>query len=446
MSDLHDEPGKTKQIAASAQLDEACDCFERAWRAGTRPYLSQILATLPDTLAERGFRELFQLELDYRKKSGSVPSVDEYRSQFPQYAGIVDELFRELGLEPNAGRQPVAEDLNWDQDRNLLMGGLVKNLIDSRLMTQEEIQRFQRALPPEKQAIEAAEFARELIRRGKLTKYQVEAVCAGRVGGLVIDQYVVLDKIGQGGMGLVVKAQHRTMKRLVAIKALQAERVKSAEAVQRFRREVETAAKLSHPNIVTAYDAREQDGVNYLIMEYVDGHDLAMTLRQRGPLPMETAVDYCLQAARGLAYAHKRGIVHRDIKPGNLLLDGDGTVKVLDMGLARVMGEAAPVAAADEQLTETGQVMGTGDYMAPEQAFDSHHVDARADIYSLGCTLYRLLTDRPPYSGESLVQVLVAHRERRFHGFAPSGRMCPKKSRPSSRKWLPSGRTTGTPR
>ena len=160
----------------------------------------------------------------------------------------------------------------------------------------------------------------------------------------LLGEYRLLAKLGQGGMGVVWKAEHRRMHRLVAIKTLPRSKMNSPEAVQRFYREVEAAAKLAHPNIVTAYDAGEHEGTHFLVMEYVDGQDLSRSSVSRGPLPPEEAVDYVLQAARGLQYAHEQGIVHRDIKPANLLLDRKGIVKILDMGLARMeqtaMGEA----------------------------------------------------------------------------------------------------------
>ncbi len=151
-------------------------------------------------------------------------------------------------------------------------------------------------------------------------------------------------------------------------------------------------------------------GMHYLAMEYVEGHDLASIVKNRGPLPVQQAIECILQAARGLQYAHSKGIVHRDIKPGNLLLDKEGTVKILDMGLARVAG-AETVLGGAERLTNTGQVMGTCDYMAPEQSLDTHHADARADIYSLGCTLYRLLTGNPPYRAETFAKLFLMHLE-----------------------------------
>jgi formylglycine-generating enzyme required for sulfatase activity len=200
------------------------------------------------------------------------------------------------------------------------------------------------------------------------------------------------------------------MDRLVAVKVLPAASMKSPDAVQRFYREVKAAARLNHPNIVQAHDASEHEGIHYLVMEYVDGDTLSAVVKQRGPLEVRQALDCILQAAKGLAYAHSEGVIHRDIKPGNLLLDKKGTIKILDMGLARMTLAVGSEEKGDERLTQSGQVMGTCDYMAPEQAQDTRKADQRSDIYSLGCTLYRLLTGKAPYSGDSLVQILLAHQ------------------------------------
>ncbi|MGA2034637.1 MAG: bifunctional serine/threonine-protein kinase/formylglycine-generating enzyme family protein [Thermoguttaceae bacterium] len=285
----------------------------------------------------------------------------------------------------------------------------IERLTESGLISAQEISSFQQQLPPERRPKDVQQFAQALVQRGKLTKYQAQAVYQGKAKGLVFGEYVVLDKLGEGGMGIVLKAQHRRMKRLVAVKMIAKKEIGSPDAIKRFYREVEAAAKLNHPNIVTAHDASEHEGVHYLVMEYVEGKDLAALAKERGPLPIGQTVDYIVQAARGLQYAHEQGIVHRDIKPSNLLVDKKGTVKILDMGLALVAG----LADGDDQdrLTTSGQLMGTCDYMAPEQALDTHCADARADIYSLGCTFYRLLTGHVPYKGETMMQVLMAHRE-----------------------------------
>jgi len=287
----------------------------------------------------------------------------------------------------------------------------VESLVQSGLMTADEVSRFEQGLPPQRHPEDAQALARELVQGGKLTKYQAQMVYQGKPKGLVFGEYTVLDKLGQGGMGVVLKAQHRRMKRVVAVKVLPASAMKSSEAVKRFYREAEAAAKLNHPNIVQAHDASESEGIHYLVMEYVDGKDLAAIVRERGPLEVKQALDCILQAAKGLEYAHREGVIHRDIKPGNLLLDKKGTVKILDMGLARVALAVGAEDPGSEQLTQSGQVLGTCDYMAPEQAQDTRRADQRSDIYSLGCTLYRLLTGKVPYSGDSLMSILLAHRD-----------------------------------
>ena len=288
----------------------------------------------------------------------------------------------------------------------------VDNLVRSGLFSEAELSAYQESLPPEKRPKDAQTLARRLNQAGKITKFQAAAAYQGKTRGLVFDEYIVLDKIGAGGMGDVFKAQHRTMERVVALKVLPAKAMESPESVERFRREVRAAARLTHPNIVTAYDARKHEDTHCLVMEYVDGADLANIAVERGPLPVQQAVDWVVQAAKGLEYAHKRGIVHRDIKPANLLLDREGTIKILDMGLARISAVAkADDSTGAEPLTATGQVMGTCDYMSPEQAEDPHAADHRADIYSLGCTLYRLLTGQKPYQRNTLIKTLLAHQQ-----------------------------------
>ncbi|MFH1919610.1 MAG: serine/threonine-protein kinase, partial [Planctomycetota bacterium] len=207
----------------------------------------------------------------------------------------------------------------------------VENLIASGLFVAAELAAFQESFPPEKKPYDAQALARELNRAGKLTQYQAAQVYQGKTTGLLLGDCVVLDRIGAGGMGEVFKARHRTMDRTVAVKVLPAKAMQSKQAVERFHREVKAAARLDHPNIVTAYDAGEAEGIHFLVMQYVEGQDLAHVVAGRGPLPVEEAVGYVIQAARGLEYAHRQGVVHRDIKPGNLLLDSEGTVKVLDM-------------------------------------------------------------------------------------------------------------------
>jgi serine/threonine-protein kinase len=304
-----------------------------------------------------------------------------------------------------------------DDVMSVTLEQFVQHLTQSGLLSAAEISSFQDSLPPEKRPKDGETLARALVQANRLTKYQAQVVYQGKVKGLVFGDYRVLDKLGQGGMGVVLKAEHRRMKRVVAVKMISGAALKSPDAVKRFYREVEAAAKLNHPNIVQAYDAGEHEGGHYLVMEYVEGKDLGAIVKEKGPLPIAQAVNYAVQAARGLQRAHEQGIVHRDIKPANLLVDQRGTVKILDMGLARIAGLADQD--DKDRLTASGQVMGTCDYMAPEQALDTHHADQRADIYSLGCTLYRLLTNEVLYQGESLTKILIAHQ------LSPVPSLCP---------------------
>ena len=290
---------------------------------------------------------------------------------------------------------------------------LTEDLIASGLISAEELQEFRAQLPPQLRHPSPDALAGELVRQGKLTNYQAERICEGRPEGLILGNNVIVDRIGAGGMGEVFKALHRRMKRVVVVKVLHAEQTKSQVARRRFQREVDVVARLSHPNIVAAFDADEQNGLYFLVMEYIDGHDLGAIITRDGPSDIEKALDYTIQAARGLAFAHSQGIIHRDIKPSNLLLDQAGVLKVLDMGLARfhsLAREGTLAEAGANDITQANQIVGTLDYMSPEQADDSASVDHRADIYGLGCTLYRLITGRVPYRGDSAVKKLMAHR------------------------------------
>ncbi|MFG0332076.1 MAG: serine/threonine-protein kinase, partial [Maioricimonas sp. JB049] len=258
---------------------------------------------------------------------------------------------------------------------------------------------------------DAPAIAEALIQRSALTGWQAEKLLQGKFKGFVLGRYRLQNLLGRGEMSSVYLAEHVRMKRRCAIKVLPAARVRDTSYLGRFYREAEAVATLDHPNIVRAYDVDDEveagTEIHFLVMEYVEGVSLEKLLEEKREFPIIEAVDYIRQAAEGLAHAHENGLIHRDIKPGNLLINRQGVVKLLDLGLARFFKSEE-----EESLTikHDEKVLGTADYLAPEQAVDSHAVDERADIYSLGCTLYFALAGHPPFTDGTLVQRLLAHQ------------------------------------
>ncbi len=349
------------------RIDLLCDAFENEWLSGKRPDIASHLAAADQRDRAALLVELLRMDLEYRRKQGEQPRVEDYLDRFGEYD---TEVRRALG-EHDATLADDAPPMREPHDAPTLMYSL------------------------------------------------------GTLG-----DYRLLEKIGAGGMGDVYKAHHEKLQRVVAIKVLPREAMRHPHALRRFDREIRVVGALDHPNIVRTMDADEVDGTHFLVMEYVDGQDLSRRLKSAGPLPVSQAVDCIRQAARGLAYAHQQGVVHRDIKPANLLLavgdrlsavgqnvsadsrqpTADGLiVKILDLGLARLESEIAQHTSV-HKLTRTDQVMGTFDYMSPEQAVQSRGVDHRTDIYSLGCTLYVLLTGQPIFAGGTSVEKVMAHR------------------------------------
>jgi len=310
---------------------------------------------------------------------------------------------------------------------------LIDQLGRLQLLEPTQLDELARDLRP--RFTEGRALAQELTRRGWLTSYQAGALLQGRE--LLLGPYLLLDKLGEGATGVVYKARHQAMRRTVAVKLIRKELVTDAEVVARFYREIEVVSKLSHPNVVHAYDAGPIGPTHFLAMEYVEGIDLTRLVETHGPLPLAQACDFIAQAALGLQHAHEQGLVHRDIKPSNLMVMraegnksrvdghqspgsrcevltpamlGTGLLKVLDLGLARF--QRATDSRGLAPLTQDGKgMMGTPDYMAPEQALDLHSADARADVYSLGCTLFYLLTGKPPFVGNSLAEKLMKHQQ-----------------------------------
>lgn len=256
---------------------------------------------------------------------------------------------------------------------------------------------------------EPQKLAETMLRQGLLTDFQAEQLLQGKWRRFSIGKYKVLERLGAGGMGSVFLCEHKLMRRRVAVKVLPTGPAQDASALERFQREAQVIASLDHPNIVRAYDIDQDEDLHYLVMEYVDGASLQDLIRRAGPLSPVRAAHYIRQAAIGLQHAHEtKNIVHRDIKPGNVLVDRLGTVKILDMGLARFFHDDK------DNITQKydESVLGTADYLAPEQALDSHAVDIRADIYSLGATMYYCLTGKTPFPDGSVAQKLIWQQTR----------------------------------
>jgi len=298
-----------------------------------------------------------------------------------------------------------------------------RHLRRSRLLSEQELAEAARLTSSDRAKV----IARALVDRGVLTRFQAGRLLAGKAGRLLLGQYRILNQLGRGGTGVVFKAVHAAMERVVAIKVILPGFLKDNSALGLFTREVRAAAGLHHPNIVTAYDANTIKGVRFLVMEYVDGPSLQDFVKGHGPLPVGLACELMRQAADALQYAHERGMVHRDIKPANLLITlradpgGPGgpadtqagssdpaqgpVVKVVDFGLARVRGTGK----AGTIMAEPGVLCGTVDYISPEQAENIHAVDIRSDLYSLGCTFYHTLTGQVPFPGGTAMEKLVNH-------------------------------------
>jgi serine/threonine protein kinase len=252
-------------------------------------------------------------------------------------------------------------------------------------------------------------FARQTVRDGLLTQFQAEQFIAGKWKRFSIGKYRVLERLGSGGMGQVFLCEHKLMRRRVAVKVLPASKAEEPAALERFYREARAVASLDHPNLVRAFDIDQDADLHFLVMEFVEGASLQEIVRKHGPMDPIRAAHYLHQAAVGLDYANQvAGLIHRDIKPGNIMVDRMGVVKILDMGLARFFNDEADV--LTRKYDES--VLGTADYLSPEQAIDSHSVDIRADIYSLGATFYFVLTGQPPFPDGTVAQKLIWHQSK----------------------------------
>ena len=262
------------------------------------------------------------------------------------------------------------------------------------------------AIPLEKR--DAAEhldrrLARQAVQQSFLTLWQAQQLLAGRTSGFRVDRYLLLELIGQGGMGRVYLARDTRLNRLVALKILAPERMNNSRAVERFKRKARVGAQLQHENLVRIYDFGQANGRFFLVMEYIEGKTIGALITAQGPMPVPTAARLTWQIAHGLEHAHRKGLIHRDVNPYNVLVTHEGIAKLADLGLAIDLAE-------DDRVTREGATVGTFDYVAPEQARHSHAADIRSDIYSLGCTLYHMVAGQVPFPSPSLPEKLFAHQ------------------------------------
>ncbi|MEM8736282.1 MAG: serine/threonine-protein kinase, partial [Planctomycetota bacterium] len=254
---------------------------------------------------------------------------------------------------------------------------------------------------------EPSALAKELQKDKVITAWHSEKLLNGKYKGFFLGKHKLLGHIGSGGMSSVYLAEHTKMHDLRAVKVLPQSKLGKSSYLARFQQEAKAIASLNHPNVVRAHDIDNQGDTHYIVMEYVDGDDLQTIVKKKGPLDFELVANYMAQAARGLQHAHDVGLIHRDVKPANLLINSKGQVKILDLGLA--------LFSEDEEASLTidfnDKVLGTADYLAPEQALNSHKVDHRADLYGLGCTMYFLLTGHPPFPDGTIAQRIAKHQK-----------------------------------
>lgn len=340
-----------------------------SWQKGEPLSIEQLYATLQSKSADG--RELLDFicnEVYLRQLNGETPALEDYQQRFPEFAKViaiqwkVDGFLGEFAASDDSTSRPEAD-----------LEESVNQFDATKVQSSDEV--LQQPTTP------LHEVPPELLKH---PNYQVRRL------------------IGRGGMGTVWLAEQLSMQRMVALKLIRSELAAKPEAIARFRREVHAAAKLRHPNIVIAHDAGSAGPSHFLVFEYIDGLTLAKCV-ESGPLPINEACSAIRDAGLGLAHAHAAGLVHRDVKPGNLIRDTNGVVKVLDFGLVVEPTDDLP-------LTGDNIVMGTADYISPEQANDPRLADARSDIYSLGCTLYHLLSGRAPFKGMSQLKKLDAQR------------------------------------
>jgi serine/threonine-protein kinase len=443
---LEDFWSQAQRVAApaAAQRDALIDLIKidlhRRWKAaftqrsGERPVLESYLKRFPALgPAAQLPVELIVEEYSARRCAGDPVAQDEYCRRFPNQAARLRVAFPRVDAElgPTPASTPPATDGSSEErlapieSAQALLDRIVQlALLDARQLEQARRPQFRARFP------DIDSLTRFLGQNGWLTPYQLEQLWLGKTHRLIVGPYILLDRLGEGATSVVFKARHRHLQRIVALKVIRKELLRDVapDAVERLYQEFRAVGRLSHPHVVHAYDAGPVGSTLFIAMEYMAGANLLELVKQKGRLPPEQACDYVRQACAALHHAAENGIVHRDVKPSNLIVAGSpstslhpwGVLKLLDLGLARIhsLGQAH----SSGMLTQKGAIIGTADYMAPEQALDAHGVDIRADLYSLGCTLYYLLAGRPPFVTGTFVQKLDKHR---LEQPEPIERLCP---------------------
>lgn len=456
---------------AALDFDSVLDRFETAWQGEAAPAVEQFVpAGKGDAAGRRALLiELVRVDLDHRWRRAAQatkpgreepsnlpllprrPKLEDYVKRLPEL-GPLDQLPADLIGEEYCARhcwgdrpkqeeyfqrfsrlaaqlKPVLADMDAELAHEVPKAATVrtgpkplsgvdafldmlreKPLLNPWQLDQLVMEHLRRPFS------DPRALARSLLERNWLTPYQVNQILLGQGQELILGQYVLLERLGEGLRGKVYKAWHVRLKRMATLKVIKKELLDEEDAVRRFYHEMQAVSQLSHPHVVHAYDAGPIEQTHFLAMEYVEGIDLAKWMKQSGPLPIGLACEYARQVALGLQHAHEHGLVHRDIKPANLLLTassdgGPGVVKILDMGLARLRKKPKRTADGSGTLTQEGTVMGTPDFLSPEQAMDPRTADIRTDLYSLGCTLYYLLTGMVPFPGGTLLQKVEKHRK-----------------------------------
>jgi eukaryotic-like serine/threonine-protein kinase len=355
-------------LSEAELIDQACDRFETAWRGGDWPCIEGYLDAVAEPCRLTLLHELIKLELELRMKVGELPTAEEYRLRFPDRAYAIDEIFREV-IEPAEVRSTLPDNI---------LGSAIPN--------------------PDAPTLDAPTLD---LDPSKITELPTVDGALGRLFG----DYVILDRLGAGGMGVVYRAFQRKANRLVALKLIKADwcgdstELTNDKAEKHFRNEAQLLGGLEHDHIVPLYDVGQAEGVLFFSMRLIKGRSLGQIILSDGPLPARRAAYYVEAVARAIQYAHENQVMHRDLKPGNIMLDENDRPYLIDLGLARSLE-------ATDYTTLTGRPLGTTAYMSPEQARGASKVGFGTDVYGLGATLFTLLTGRPPFTGPDPLVVL----------------------------------------